>query len=308
MSQEFQKCIDSSGIPDFAKFQPSAVQEAADLLEKKADAFLAKIEAIETAEWSNTLGASEDLDFLFQQIWSPFSHLMSVSQSDEMRAAYEKQLPRMVQLGLKIEQNQKLYQLLDSWKGSAKWAQTPEWQQKAMRAERFIADWEEFSGKKAPRVVSPHLPDDEAAQKPKKPKNPRKEHVVGVAREVVQAAGKPLTRDELFEQMPKHGVIIEGQDPPVVFQTMLWRMKSRLIHLKGHGYWLPERPWGPADYDPEKPSESDLNLGEVKIPMVPPIEEFLKAHEGKELKGTVTYGDGSKNQRTEADYDPSELM
>ncbi len=131
-SADFAKCIAETGIPRFSDFQPKAVAIAADYLEKRADEFLARIDSIEVATWENTLGASEDLDFLFQQIWSPFSHLMSVSQSDELRAEYEGQLPRMVQLGLKIEQNQKLYGLLNGWKNSERWEKTPDWQKKAI--------------------------------------------------------------------------------------------------------------------------------------------------------------------------------
>ncbi len=132
MASSFEDHFAETGIPKFSEFTPEAVVKAADYLEKKVDEFLAGVESAKTATWENTLGASEDLDFLFQQVWSPFGHLMNVSQSDELRASYEEQMPRIVQMGLKIEQNKKLFGLLDGWKSSEKWSVTPDWQKKAI--------------------------------------------------------------------------------------------------------------------------------------------------------------------------------
>lgn len=187
--------------------------------------------------------------------------------------------------------------------------QIEEWQQKSMRAERFVADWEEFSGQKAPAIEPPvsNAVQTDTSKRPK-PKNPKKEDVAEAAREIILTLGVPQSRDDIFAILPEKGMVIEGKDPPVVLQTMLWRMKDRIVHLKGHGYWPADEPYAPAEYDPAKAVEEDLALDPVTIPTVPPIEEFIKAHEGKELKGTVTYGRPSPAQRrTDADYDPDEL-
>jgi hypothetical protein len=118
-------------------------------------------------------------------------------------------------------------------------------------AERFIADWEEFSGKKAPTPVVDTTP--ETTQRPVsggKPRNPKKEEVAAVAREILLQNGRPMSRDDLFEALAARGVIIHGQNPPVVLQTMLWRMSAEITHLKGFGYWPKDVAYEPAAYDP----------------------------------------------------------
>ena len=59
-----------------------------------------------------------------------------------------------------------------------------------------------------------------------------------------------MSRDDLFAALTEKGVIIHGKEPPVVLQTMLWRMSDRIIHLKGFGYWSKDQAYEPAAYDP----------------------------------------------------------
>lgn len=138
--------------------------------------------------------------------------------------------------------------------------QIKEWRAKLQRAERFIADWEEFSEKKptgsdqeAPRgiVKRTSTPVD-------KPKNPKKEEVAETAIEIIREHGDPMTRDDLFEALQSRGVLIHGKNPPVVLQTMLWRMQDRIVHLKGFGYWPREDAYMAADYvDGAEPEETE---------------------------------------------------
>lgn len=132
-----------------------------------------------------------------------------------------------------------------------------EWKRQKARAERFIADWAEFSGEEAPVSAAPHpVPEDGPPPSPR-PKNPPKEQVAEACRELVEEAGKPLTRDELIAALPRKDINIEGKRPQVVLQTMLWRTRDRIIHLKGHGYWPPEKAWPAADHNPDGASETE---------------------------------------------------
>ncbi|WP_116134353.1 hypothetical protein [Tropicimonas sp. IMCC34043] len=117
--------------------------------------------------------------------------------------------------------------------------QITEWQSAVDRADSFIRQWEEYSGRPAPggHASSAAIEDDAVVTPPQKPRNPRKEVVAEAAREILREHGEPMNRDELIEALPSKGITIHGKNPPVVLQTMLWRMQDRIVHLKGRGYW-----------------------------------------------------------------------
>lgn len=130
-----------------------------------------------------------------------------------------------------------------------------EWRAKVARAERFIADWQEFSGQVAP--TAPALPAVESSggNTTSKASNPKKEEVAEAALEILSERGVPLSRDDLLLALSAKGIHIHGKDPLVVLQTMLWRMKERIVHLKGFGYWPKDVAYAPAAYDPVALSE-----------------------------------------------------
>jgi hypothetical protein len=65
-----------------------------------------------------------------------------------------------------------------------------------------------------------------------------------------------MSRNDLFEALESRGIIIRGADPKVVLGTMLWRTED-IIRLRGHGYWLKNRSFEPAGYNPKKPPFED---------------------------------------------------
>lgn len=137
--------------------------------------------------------------------------------------------------------------------------QIKEWRAKKDRAERFIADWEEFSGRQAP-APAVDTPPEPAPRAPSgsKPKNPKKEDVAAIAREILLENGEPMSRDELHEALLSRGVVIHGGNPAVVLQTMLWRMQSVIVHLKGFGYWPADEAYQAAAYiSNAKPDETE---------------------------------------------------
>lgn len=150
--------------------------------------------------------------------------------------------------------------------------QIKEWRSKMDRVERFIRDWEDFSGEKAPASGGDQYIDFMSRTKARiakheasaaKSKNPKKEDVAEEAIKIIRENGKPMTRDQLFEALQAKGITIFGKNPPVVLQTMLWRMQDRIVHLKGHGYWPREDDYMAADYidgsEPDKDEDADLS-------------------------------------------------
>jgi hypothetical protein len=86
--------------------------------------------------------------------------------------------------------------------------------------------------------------------------NPKKEDVAEAARRVIQERGEPVSRADLFKALAERGVeIVSGSDPEMVLSTMLWRMQDQIVRLKSGGYWLAERPYPPAAYDPANTEE-----------------------------------------------------
>lgn len=93
------------------------------------------------------------------------------------------------------------------------------------------------------------------ARTTRRPSNSPQAEVVEAARLLVEEAGRPLRRDELLARLRDRGLKVDGKHPEAVLQTMLWRSRDRLTHLRGHGYWPIERPWAPAGHDPRGEEE-----------------------------------------------------
>lgn len=84
----------------------------------------------------------------------------------------------------------------------------------------------------------------------KRPGNPPRDQVADAALKAINEAGRPMQRTELFKAVAAQGLIIEGQDPEVVFSTMLWREQDRVVRLKKLGYWDAQKAYEPAGYYP----------------------------------------------------------
>jgi hypothetical protein len=88
---------------------------------------------------------------------------------------------------------------------------------------------------------------------PARLKNSKKEEVARVAREILAGQDKPMLRRELLKAVTERGIILSGKDPEMVLSTMMWRMQNEFVRLPRWGYWLKNRPYEPAEYDPLVP-------------------------------------------------------
>jgi hypothetical protein len=152
------------------------------------------------------------------------------------------------------------------------------------RINRFIEDWHEFAGggdtglRKGPeiapagslaeagRAVDLAVASVQDERKKRATGNPRKEDVVETAMVILALEGAPMSRTALFNALKHHGVILQGADPEMVLSTMLWRMRDKIVRLKGGGYWLAECPWEPAGYLPHQ------NTDGTTVAELPPHE------------------------------------
>lgn len=125
------------------------------------------------------------------------------------------------------------------------------------RAEQFISSWEHYSG------IVGQRPSDTAAESTVTGANPAKEAVARMAVEAVLEAGRPLTRAEVYVELQKKGLTLQGKVPIVVLSTMLWRMKEVIPFIKGAGYWPVGHPL-PAAYR-DRVSDADTTPSQVDI-------------------------------------------
>lgn len=117
----------------------------------------------------------------------------------------------------------------------------------AAEISRFIKQWEKFSGRSADEVqvakslqTPQHLRLAEMFGDPAK--NPKKEEIAKQVVEILEAAGIPLSRADLFKRLQDRGVTLHGANPEMVLSTMLWRTRDafNIIRLKSGGYALPK--------------------------------------------------------------------
>ncbi len=125
------------------------------------------------------------------------------------------------------------------------------------RADRFIKEWHQFQILAVDegdhiRVISAvpvrNKSRTENTETDRKVKNSSKEAVAAAVLELIAAKGSPMSREELYPLLVERGLAIHGKDPQMVLSTMLWRMKDKVVRLKGGGYWDAKSDWGPAGY------------------------------------------------------------
>lgn len=105
--------IGHKGLPSFLSIKPTHIPEVITYLQKESDKYIEYMESRDSLSLDEFMLASDKLDFIFQQSWAPISHLTSVKNSDDLRKAYEVSLPKVIEMGLKLEQNTKIYEHLN---------------------------------------------------------------------------------------------------------------------------------------------------------------------------------------------------
>jgi hypothetical protein len=123
----------------------------------------------------------------------------------------------------------------------------------------WIVQWHGFAGKEEATTAAPKSDEPSPAARSARVRgNPSKGDVAAKVKELILERGAPIPRNDLFESLESRGIIIRGADPKVVLGTMLWRTED-IIRLRGHGYWLKDRPFAPASYNPKRPFEDTMS-------------------------------------------------
>ncbi|MDX5332606.1 MAG: oligopeptidase A [Gammaproteobacteria bacterium] len=109
--------LEMQGLPPFSRIRPEHVEPAIDhqlagnraLLERLLEAGKAT-----GYTWDNLIAPLEQAEDRLSRIWSPVQHMNSVVNSEALREAYNRCLPKLTEYGTEIGQNAALYQAFKS--------------------------------------------------------------------------------------------------------------------------------------------------------------------------------------------------
>ncbi len=103
--------LDFNSLPRFSRIQPSHVEPAIDtLLKQNREQVRKLLKTVERPDWHNFVEPLEEMEYRLSRAWSPVSHLNSVMNSEELRAAYNACLPKLSDYATEMGQNEELFQ------------------------------------------------------------------------------------------------------------------------------------------------------------------------------------------------------
>jgi len=102
--------LQADGLPAFSQIKAEHIEPAIDKLLADNRSRIANLLAeIDTPTWQNLVEPIEEWEDQLERAWSPVSHMNSVVNSDDLRAAYNACLPKLSDYGTEMGQNAELF-------------------------------------------------------------------------------------------------------------------------------------------------------------------------------------------------------
>ena len=102
--------LEFDGLPRFSAVRPDDVEPAIDRLLGENRAALERLLADpDRATWEGVVQPIEDMNERLARAWSPVSHLNAVMNSDALRAAYNRCLPKLSNYWTELAQDERVY-------------------------------------------------------------------------------------------------------------------------------------------------------------------------------------------------------
>lgn len=102
--------LETTGLPLFDRITPADVAPAMDVLLAEADAALTRVTATDfPADWKEIAKVLDVATERLGRAWGAVSHLNSVADTPELRAAYNAALPRVTEFWTRLGSNEQLY-------------------------------------------------------------------------------------------------------------------------------------------------------------------------------------------------------
>ena len=115
--------LDFSGLPRFDAIKPEHVTPAIDVLLEQSRAVVAQLEApLAQLSWDNFVVPLEDATELLGRAWGVVSHLNSVLDTPELRAAYNENQPKITEFWTALAQNEEMFAKYKALKASPEFA------------------------------------------------------------------------------------------------------------------------------------------------------------------------------------------
>ena len=122
----------TQGLPPFNRMETDQIVPAMEQVIAETERRIEEIEENLTPTWEGVMQPLEELGIAFSYAWAPVGHLLGVKNSDDLRKAHEKIQPKMVELGLRINQSKPVYDCLKTIQNTDVWEQMEEAQQRAI--------------------------------------------------------------------------------------------------------------------------------------------------------------------------------
>jgi len=119
-------------LPPFSKIQPEQIKPAVEQAISDARAVVEQVVASSDISWQAIVEQLEQGSDRLNKLWSPVSHLNSVANSPELRAAYESCLPLLSDFSTWLGQHEGLYQKYQALAQSADFSSLTAAQQKVV--------------------------------------------------------------------------------------------------------------------------------------------------------------------------------
>ena len=102
--------LDQTGLPAFSSIKPEHVEPAIDNLLAENRRLIAELlDTVKEPTWHNLVEPIEVWEDRLERVWSPVSHMNSVVNSEELRAAYNACLPKLSDYGTEMGHNEQLF-------------------------------------------------------------------------------------------------------------------------------------------------------------------------------------------------------
>lgn len=91
-------------------------------------------------------------------------------------------------------------------------------------------------------------------------------HFARIIEGILKDAKAPLNRATLVAEIEARDLKIPSSDKPRYIGTIIWRERSKFVHINNHGYWLKYRPLPEIGYDPNDYGEALDNASNIALP------------------------------------------
>ncbi len=121
-----------TGIPKFDEIKPNHIEPAVTQVLQEANNRLTQIESNLSPTWKGLIHPLEGLGIPFEYAWGPIEHLLSVNNTNELRAEHEKMLPQVIDFGLRMGQSKPIYEGLLAIRNGLEWESLDEGQRRVI--------------------------------------------------------------------------------------------------------------------------------------------------------------------------------